>query len=249
MFKKLAIAIIGMTLLLMAGVFLFAKDIEVTISESEAQAAIDEFLQTQKPENFGISVLPKYISIDFKDGDVAKIESDMTIKGHGYSGRFDGAFSTGIDYRIPRIYLNDPKLEDGGFVTDDDTISELGQLKNSAVNVIERLRQDDPELNSKIGSKQSSDAFVEDMVLKSINYFFESVPIYDLRHSGMSGSIASLALKDVKFTEDTAIITLSPVTALLRILAAIGMVCLGIAYFLGPHLLTVLFSRNRENHS
>ena len=96
--------------------------------------------------------------------------------------------------------------------------------------MVERKRRQDNETNSKIGLDKSSDDFVENVILKSTKYVFESVPICDLRASGKTGMVASLALKDVKFTETSAIVTLSPVTALLRILSAIGLFCLCLLY-------------------
>lgn len=245
MLKKIAIAVVATTLLLMAGVFLFAKDIEVTVTEAEAQAAIDEYLTLNKPERFGIALSPEYIRIDFKNGNFAEVESKMTIEGHGYQGQFDGTFSTGIDYKVPRLYLDNPTIIEGEFEADSSVTSELNDMRQSAIDFIERQRQYDPEIDTKIGSSKTTEDYVEEMVIRASNYMFESIPIYDLRRAGKYGAVASLALKDVQFTEDSAIVTLSPVTALLRILAAIGIVLLGLIYFLGPHLLAILLERRR----
>jgi len=61
-------------------------------------------------------------------------------------------------------------------------------------------------------------------------YTLERIPIYDISSIQKGGLAASLALKDVKFTEDAAIVTLSPVTALLRILSGIGFASLFLAW-------------------
>jgi len=243
MFKKFVAAIIVITLILMGGVFIFAKDYDITLSEIEAQTAIDEYLAANRPESFGVNFTPKNISIDFQANNTAQVKSDMLIDGHGYKGQFDGAFATGMDYRVPRLYLDDLQLIEGGFQADESTQSDLNDLKKSVINIVERKRESDAEINSKIGLERPSDDFVEDMILKSTKYVFESIPIFDLRASGKTGMAASLALKDVKFTEDAAIITFSPVMALLRILMAIGMICLTITWFAGPSIIGFFIER------
>ena len=228
----------------MGAVFLFAKDVDITVSEIEAQTAIDEYLSANNPNRLGVSFSPQNISIDFKSNNTAQVKSNMLIDGHGYIGQFDGAFATGIDYRVPRLYLDDLQLIEGGFQADDSTLSDLKELQKSVIDIVEHQRKNDAEFNSKIGLDRSSDDFVESVILKSTKVVFESIPIFDLRASGKTGVAARLALKDVKFTEDTAIITFSPVTALLRILMTIGLVCLVVARFIGPSIIGSLIVRS-----
>lgn len=243
MFKKIAAAIIAITLVLMGAVYLFAEDVEITISESEAQASINAYLVTHKPENFGVRLSPEYVSIDFKSNNTAEVSSDMAIDGYGFSGRFDGIFATGIDYRFPRLYLDDLRLIDGGFQTDEENLSALKDLRKSAIELVERTRRSDADIDAKIGSGKNSDVFVEEMRLNAVHSFFNSIPIFDLKASDKAGMAASLAMKDVKFTEDTAILTFSPVTAILRILTALGVILLLILWILGPQVIGYLISR------
>ena len=231
MIKKIAAAIIAITLILMGGVLLFVKDVSVTVSEIEAQTAINEYLATNDPKRFGVSMSPKHILIDFQADNSAQVKSVMLIDGHGYTGQFDGAFAAGIDYRDPRLFLDDIQLIEGGFQTDEATQSKLKDIKNSVTDIIEGIRKSDAGFNAQIGVERSSPDFIEDLIIKSTKYVFENIPIFDLETSGKAGKLVSLALKDVKFTEDAAIITFSPVTALLRILMIMGMMCLAIAWF------------------
>ena len=249
MFKKTALIVTSITLLLMAVIFLFAKDIEISVSEIDAQLAIDDFLESEGSQRFGIVISPNYISIDFKADNRAQIKSEMVLEGHGYLGQFDGKFSTGIAYRIPRLYLDELELIDGGFLTDDETQSELSELKSAALNVIRRKRKSFEAENRDTTSNQSNEDFVEQLILSGTKTVFENIPIYDLRRSGKTGAVASLALKDVRFTDDAAIITLSPVTALLRILAALGLFCLFVAYYLGPFILQRLLARSTTTNT
>ena len=167
MLKKIIAAIIAITLILMGASFLFAKDIDIAVSESEAQAAIDEYFAANEPESMGVRLTPKNISIDFKANNTAQVKTDMLIEGHGYTGQFDGTFSTGVDYHVPRLYLDNLELVEGGFQTDETTQSDLQDLKKSVINMVERKRRQDTETDSKIGLDKSSNDFVESMVLKS----------------------------------------------------------------------------------
>ena len=63
MLKKITAAIIAITLILMGAVFLFANDIDIAVSELEAQAAIDEYLAVNEPESMGVRLYPRNISI------------------------------------------------------------------------------------------------------------------------------------------------------------------------------------------
>lgn len=248
MLKKFALAIVAIILLLMVAVFLFAKDIEISVNEIEAQSAIDNFLTLNNSQSLGVKVSPKYILIDFKADNIAQIKSEMTLNGHGYNVQFDGKFSTGIDYRIPRLYLNELQLIEGGFRTDDETKSELNDLKNAAINALQRNRESRETQNTGNSYNKTSEEIVEEFIISATKSFFEKIPIYDLRRSEKTGIAVSLALKDVRFIEDAAIITLSPVTALLRILAAIGFICFFIAWCLGPLILKILLSRSPKQN-
>jgi len=204
----------------MGAIFLFAKDFEVTVSEGEAQRAIDSFLKKQNQIEKGIKVLPNHITIDFKADNKAHIKGDFNIEGLGYSGNFQGNFATGIDYRRPRLYLNNLDLIQGGFQADDKTESELSDLKKVATDILRRQRNDRDLDSSK------SESLVDKFVIDATKAVVRAIPIYDVSEAGKMGSVASLALKDVKFNENSAVVVLSPVTALLRLLAILGSFCL-----------------------
>lgn len=243
MLKKITAAILAITIILMGAIFLLTKDVTITLNEREAQAAIDEYLAANEPESLGVRLYPKTISIDFKADNTAQVKSDMLIDGHGYTGRFEGVFTTGIDYHIPRLYLDELQLIEGGFQADEATRSDLQDFKKSVINMVERKRRQDTETDLKIGPDRSSNDFIEDIILKSTKFVFESVPIFDLKTSSKTGMVAGLALKDVKFTEESVIVTFNPLTALLRILSTIGLICLAITWFLGPAIIRLFIEK------
>ena len=74
-------------------------------------------------------------------------------------------------------------------------------------------------------------------IATSVTYkFFETLPIYNLNDAGLKGSVASLALKEVRFNEDAAVITLSPAQAIIKILSFIGAILLIAWTFLGFYI-------------
>lgn len=250
MFKKIALIISATILLLMAAIFLFAKDIEISVSETEAQSAIDDYLVSDNYHSFGVNISPKSISIDFKADNSAHIKSEMTLEGHGYSGQFEGKFSTGITYRIPRLYFDEIELIEGGFRTDNETKSELSELRDAARNVLRRKRK---SLEAKNPADTrillTDEKVLEGLVLSGTKKFFETIPIYNLKRSGKTGMIARLALKDVNFTDEAAIITLSPVTALLRILAMFAVFSLIIAFYLSPIIAEFILATSTKSYN
>jgi len=246
MFKKIALVFITFIILLMGAIVVFSKDIEITVSEAEAQSAINDFMTQEGHVSLGVSIFPKNISIDFKASNRAKIKSDVALDGHGYAGQFSGEFASGINYHRPRLYLDDLKLIDGGFTTDETTQSELEDLKKVAADILRRQREERKPEDPNIAfdnSKAKNTQLVEKFTVSATKAFLENIPIYNVANSGKTGLAASLALKDVRFTEDAAIITLNPVTALLRILAMLGIVCLVLLYASWSILITLFISR------
>jgi len=238
MLKKIALIFIAFIVLLMGAIALFSKDIEITVSETEAQSAINDFLTQKGHVSLGVQISPEDISIDFKAGNRAQIKSDVALDGHGYAGQFSGKFTSGINYHRPRLYLDNLKLIEGGFTTDETTQSEPDILRRQR----EERKPEDPNIAFD-NSKAENTQLVEKFTVSATKAFLENIPIYNVANSGKTGLAASLALKDVRFTEDAAIITLNPVTALLRILAMLGIVCLVLLYASWSTLITLFISR------
>ncbi len=243
MIKRILFSIGAIFFILMAGVYFFVDDIDVMITETQAQSTIDAFLQKEPPESWGIRVNPQSFHIDFKSNNTAEITAALELDGHGYSGVFDGRFATGIDYRAPSLYLDNLTLLEGGFETDEDTQSELIELKNAAINVIQRKRNEMSAQSPELKFKTTTPDLVQDYTLRATQGVFENIPIYRIDRSGLIGTAASLALKEVSFSEETAIVTLSPKTAILRILAMIGMTLLVIIWLFQDLLTGYVFSR------
>ena len=246
MLKKIAFIFTAFIIILMGAVFLFAENIEITVSELDAQSAINSFLIQEGHVSLGVSISPNNISIDFKADNSAQIKCDVALNGHGYAGQFNGEFGAGINYHRPFFYLNELILIEGGFTTDEETQSELNDLKKVAIDVLRRQREahkpEEPTISFD-NSNAKNTQLVEKFTISTTKAFLENIPIYNVASSGKTGVAASLALKDVRFTEDVAIITLSPVTALLRILAMLGICCLFLIYIFGKPIIQLFITR------
>lgn len=229
MFKNITLLVVTIFLILIGTVFLFAKDIEISVPEVEAQATINESLLGDTQGKNGIFASSKKIIIDFKSDNLAQISGSFDLSGYGYSGEFDGSFSTGINYRPPSLYLNDLSLVSGGFSATDTVQSELNDMKKVAIDILHRQRQrikvdkSGVPLNT---SEEKSAEIINELVVSAMKKVFESIPIYNVSQEGLGGLAASFALKEVRFTEENAIVTLSPVTALLRLLSILCSICL-----------------------
>ena len=138
--------------------------------------------------------------------------------------------------------------------SDKETKEELGEIKSAARKFLQRQMDSAKSEDTKAVFDQvigeNEDAFQENIV-KATYGFFEFIPLYNLNNSGYKGSLASLALKDVHFTDDYAVVTLSPVHALLKILTFIGFLLLVIAYYIGPSLIRYWLDKktNRDGKS
>lgn len=253
MIKKTGIALLMLLAFGIVGIFLFAKDIEVSITEEQVQTAIDAKIAQGPIQSRGISLTLKSASVDFKNNNTAEIITDFDADGFGYSGNMNGIFATGIRYKEPKIFLAEINPIEMSISGSEETNSKLEDVKNVATDFLKRQREEmlsdeaKESLDKIIGRNEDK---AKELAIKATYAFFESLPIYDLRDAGAAGSLASLALKDVRFNETNAIVTLSPVKALIKILTFIALFLFGIWSFLGFVLPSQLFnSSNEENRA
>lgn len=239
MIKKLGFIALMLLGLLILGVFLFAKDVDITLSENQVQAAIDKQINADPIRSRGIELTLNSAAIDFKANNTAAIVVDFLADGFGYTGSISGNLESGIRYDAPEIFLNNIVPIEMSLILDQETDGKLQDIKNVTSDYLKR--QKEQMLSEE--AKQSMDNIVgrneeslKKFALESTYKFFETLPIYDLNDTGVKGSLASLALKNVKFTETEAIITLSPVQALIKILTFCSFLVLSIWSFFGFYI-------------
>lgn len=244
MLKKILLGILFVLVLCAIGIVLFAKDFEVKISEETAQDAINAQIKAGPVKKLGVKIELKNAEVDFRADNTMKISADFATETLGYRHEVDGIFQSGISYRSPRIYLDNISPVKVDVESDEKTKEELGEIKSAARKFLqrqkERVKSEDNKavLEAVIG--KDVEAFQENIISATYG-FFERIPIYNLKSAGYKGSLASLALKDVRFTDDHAVITLSPVKALLRILGIIGVILLILSYFIVNAVIGNLF--------
>ena len=231
MFKKILFVILALLLVAIAGVFLFAKDFTIQVTEATAQKAIDAQIAKGPIKSLGLEITLKQAKIDFRDDNTTSITTEFDANALGYHGQVIGDFQSGIRYSSPRIYLDNITPVEIDVQTDSETKSELSELKSATRKFLERQKDNakNDEASKAIDSiiGKNSEEFQETIVKASYTVF-ENIPLYNLNNAGYKGSLASLALKDVVFSEDHATITLSPVQALIKILMTIGAILLAI---------------------
>ena len=244
MFKKVLLGILFVLALCAIGIVLFAKDFEVNISEETAQDAINAQVKAGAVKKLGVKIELKTAEVDFRPDNTMKISAEFGTETLGYSHKVGGVFQSGISYQSPKIYLHNISPVTVDVQTDDETKEELGEIKSAARKFLQRQKDRVKSENNKavleavIG--KDLEAFQDNIVTATYG-FFEFIPIYNLKNAGYKGSLASLALKDVHFTDDYAIVTLSPVKALLRILSIIGTIFLILAYVIVRVVMSNLF--------
>lgn len=220
------ILLIGFTVFWIA---LFSKPIDVSISEHQVQAIIEQEIENGSINSRGVELAINSAIIDFKANGLAEIRVDFIADGYGHSGTVAGDFVFDIRYDEPKFFLDDIALREIELVADTETAQAIQDIQNVAGDFLTRQRnkmlseEAKESLDNIIArnSKSLSNAATE-LAYK----FFETIPIYDLDSAGIKGSLARLALKDVQFTEDSAIVTLSPSQALIKILTFIVFVIL-----------------------
>ena len=237
--KKIAITITSLLLILAVGGIFFAKEINVELTEEMVQRAIDSKIDEGTVNSRGVDIKLNAAKVDFRANNTASVNVDFEANGYGYAGSMHGDCSTGLRYKAPKIYLADLSATDMQTRFDDKTAGEIEDVKNVAKDFFkckreEMLTEDAQEsLDNIVGRNQEK---LEELAVKATHVFFETIPIYDLNSAGLKGSLASLALKEVKFTEDSAVVTLSPSQAIFKILSVILGALLFALIFIMPYV-------------
>ena len=216
MVKKIFLIVFILSAAALAATFFFFKDFTVEISEAQAQAAIDNEIAKGRMERVGIELSLEKATIDFQSTNKAHIDMQGELTGYGFGGGFTGRGETGLRYKAPRIYLS--KLDFKSIELNETDEGELQTTKDAVTNFLDRQKQ---KLEDK-GREKALDTLLKTesrtLIKESIEAVIMFIPVYNLNNAGPKGSLAALALSDVTFTNDTAIVTLSPRTGVIRFL-------------------------------
>jgi hypothetical protein len=232
--KLFPIVAVAVFLICVVASFFLLQDFEIEISEADVQRTIDAQLEQGPIGYLGITLTIEEADVSFTERDGARLGVDLGAEGVGYAGTIDGDFASQIRYDAPRLYLADLKPLDFEAALDGESQEKIDDLRNIAQDFLKRQKND--MLSEE--AKESLDRVVGDnrSKLKEIGVdgaykFFEAMPIYNLKDAGFKGSAASLALKDIRFEQGKAIVTLSPLQAIIKILTALGIALLIALYF------------------
>ena len=82
MFKRILFVVLALLLLAIVGIFLFAKDFTVQVSEETAQKAIDAQIAKGPIKNLGLEITLKRAKIDFRDDNTTAIITESVSYTH-----------------------------------------------------------------------------------------------------------------------------------------------------------------------
>jgi len=232
--KKIVVAVGLLFAAACAYVLLFVNDVDVTLSESLVQEAVNEQIDKGAINSRGIELKLNSAIVDFKANNTAAINVDFDAEGYGYAGKMRGDFATSIRYNQPKIYLADLRSNGLETVLEEESASKVQDYKNVAKDFLKREKNKmlSEDAKDSLGAIVARNEEAIKDYAEGVTYrFFETLPIYDLSTAGVKGSVASLALKDVRFTEDSAIVTLSPKQFVLKVLGFLASLLWIGAYF------------------
>ena len=254
--KKILSALGLLLLACIAGVFLFANDIDVHLTEAQVQEAIDRKIAEGPVEHFGITLTPEKAKIDFDANNQAWLDLELSMHGFDNAGRFKGRMGTGINYQEPKIYLADMDYSGLELELSPASDRKFSDIENVARDFLQRQKNDALTEEARESYERvfaANEERIREIAGELIYNFFASIPVYDLTDHGAGGTIAALALKEVRFSETEAIVTLSPRQALIKILlmifSAIFFLAYVIFYMFGTAPFESLLSKGKANRS
>ena len=227
--------IAALTLVSIAGAGLiaaaiFAPDITVTIPETK----VAEVIETQVPMEIkknGVDAVINEASVDFLDTNKLRISAEFTADGYGVAGDGNLVASSGLTYRGGNFYLSDIKVEEIAFDPNKEsaeTISDATSVTKTLFNAARDkfLVGEDGDAGPANRLTEKALKWVKVEAMTKLNTELTKIPVYSLNDKGMKMNMAKAALKDIRFTEATAEVTLSPSKVALLIL---GSILIGIA--------------------
>ncbi|MGB6231757.1 MAG: hypothetical protein WBF53_16700 [Litorimonas sp.] len=252
--KFLSRVLLGLAILFglaLAALYFVMDEVEVRIDQATAQAALDANVSDGPVQRFGATLTPRTLDISFSGDGRVGLAADIDLEGLNRTGRLQGDFQSGIRYSDGRFYLDDIAPVEMNVDLDPDTQGELSDMAQLLRDRLARERNavaDEAAKNAMDRVVSRNEARVKDLGANAVQAFFGSIPLYDLRDAGTAGSVARLALSDVRFEQGVAIVTLSPQLAAARIVSFIGMIALMIAWLVlnSPGFLSAVIRRGED---
>lgn len=221
----------------LGGYAMFGPDIEVVVSEDLARQKFQASLPIAYSGDHA-EALVRAATIDLQGGNRLRVTADVNISGYGFSGVASGEARSAFRYEGGNFYLVGVSLDQADFMMDDVSSPRAPGVRSAAKGIWGMMGEPGPEAAP--DAPGATDLVTGDAVGgingKARNVLEDALrttPVYSMKGKGLTEAFAALAVKDVSFTADAAILTLDPGKAILRILAFLA---LG-----GALLLSVIF--------
>jgi hypothetical protein len=241
--KKIAIisSILAVLILLFA---IFGKnEYQINIAEDAAQKAIGAKLPMLIDKNL-VKINIGKVEIDFLSSNKVQLDVAYDASIAGVKGSGAALVTSGIRYNNGEFFLNDFSVGDVAYVVAEKEKYEA--IKKATNGLIGKLKAkvvdpDDLEGNQEFESlKTKQIAILKQHILEKINEKIKSTPIYSLNGKDFKQSIASMALKEIIFSEDKVTATLSVsqflTTALMYLISGIFAIAAVAAFIMLPFM-------------
>jgi hypothetical protein len=224
----------GLAVLGLGGYAVLGPDIDITVSEAQANLRLQDSLPLTYAKDRVTAVVEK-ASVDFQSDNRARVTANVDIQGYGFSGVAFADAASGIRYEDGDFYLVDVTLDEVDFRLDDESSQRVADVRAVATSIwnmakdkavehlpeagdaIERLKGD-----AVAGLSAKTRGMIEDAL--------RTTPVYSLNGKGLKETFAVMALEDVQFTREAVVIRLDPGRAVLKLL---GFLALGVGGVLG----------------
>lgn len=220
----------------LTAVFLFEPEIDVEIAEEGVQTRIAEQLP-KTLERVLLTVTIVDLSVDFLATDKAHVTGKFHLAGLGFEGLADVDAVSGVEFRDGAFYLADMTLDDVGFTPTPATREAVEDNRSIARGILDKLGRDiEREEDGSEAALKRAEKRIATRAREAIrdhgHHIIASIPIYDLDDRGSLVRLAGLAVTSSRFTDTSAILSLSPSRFLTKVLAVLCALAIIVAFVL-----------------
>lgn len=212
---------VGLIVAVTLAIVAFVPDFEVAITEEEVRDRIEDALPVMSGSE-EIEILITNAEVDFmgsgEKGQVA-LAAEVRISGFGLGATSEVDTVTAIRYEDGSFYLSDLKLDDLSLTPTLATRAKIAALKKAWQPIIDQFIEEFEANQSDMTFEEAKAELQKSLiplVRQAMDDALATIPVYRLEGDAAQSAVR-LILKDVAFTDDTAIAVLSPAQAMIKI--------------------------------
>lgn len=228
-----ALAIVGgLAFAGLSGYAMFGPDIEIEISEAQARQKFQEALPISYSHSKAEALVEK-ADFDFQGDGRVRVTAEVDVQGYGFSGVALADAASGLRYAGGNFYLTDVSLDNVAFRLDGESQQRASDVRAVATSIWNMAKEKAVEHMPESGEaierlKGEAVAGLSAKTREMVDEALRTTPVYSLNGKGLKESFAVMALEDVRFTANSAIVTLDPGRALGKVLVLVAIVALAL---------------------